>query len=318
MRRIPTLRGLQAFEAVARAGNLAAAADTLGITASAVSHRIRGLEEELGVRLFSREPKGLSLTAAGRRYRVGVEDAFDLLARATADLAGPDLSRPLTISLTSELGIRWLMPRFPRFRAAHPDIDIALLASYRFADIVAGEADMALRYGMAPWSGLEAEPFLRFKTSPLCAPQVMETIRGLDLAEALSRCTLIRDGCEGGDDWSQWLAAAGADPVTPAGQLQFDDYTMGLAAAVDGQGVILGYSGYTQAEVAAGALIQPFELSVPVMKAYYLVYPKERLADYRVRAFRDWVISERMDDGTPDEAIFPDFQASDPAGIIDR
>jgi len=313
MRRIPTLRGLQAFETVARAGNLAAAAESLGITASAVSHRIRGLEEELGIRLFVREPKGLSLTAAGRRYRVDVEEAFDLLARATADLVGPDLSRPLTVSLTSEIGIRWLMPRFPRFRAAYPDIDIALLATYQLADVAAGEADMALRYGRAPWPGLKAEPFLGFEVSPLCSPEMMESIRGLDPAEALSRCTLIR---EDNNDWDDWLAAAGADDVEPAGQISFADYSMGLAAAIAGQGMILGYSGYIQAEVASGALVQPFELTVPVEKAYYLVYPEERLADYRVRAFRDWVISERQDDDAPAEDAFPDFQAPDPAGII--
>jgi LysR family transcriptional regulator, glycine cleavage system transcriptional activator len=313
MRRIPSLRGLQAFEAVARAGNLAAAANMLAITVSAVSHRIRGLEEELGVRLFVREPTGLSLTAAGRRYRTGVEDAFDLLARATADLAGPDLSRPLTVSLTSEIGIRWLMPRFPRFRAAYPDIDIALLATYQLADVAAGEADMALRYGKAPWPGLEAEPFLSFKVSPLCSPQVMETIRGLDPAAALSRCTLIR---EDNNDWDTWLVAADADDVEPAGQISFADYSMGLAAAIAGQGMILGYSGYIQAEVASGALIQPFELTVPVEKAYYLVYPEARLSDDRVRAFRDWVISERRVEVESAEDAVPDFQAPDPAGIL--
>src|SRR5262245_41186579 len=115
MRRLPSLRGLQAFEAVAKAGNLNAAAENLRITPSAVSHRIRGLENELGLRLLRRGPRGLILTDAGRRYRGSVEDAFALLSRATHELVGPDLSRPLTVSLTSEIGIRWLMPRFHRF-----------------------------------------------------------------------------------------------------------------------------------------------------------------------------------------------------------
>ena len=152
MRRIPSLRGLEAFGAVARAGNLAGAADSIGITPSAVSHRIRGLEEELGVQLLQRLPKGLALTEAGHRYRVGVEDAFALLARATADLLGPDLSRPLTISLTSEIGIRWLMPRFHRFRAQHPDIDVAILSTYELANLVGRRG----RPGPALWRGTVA------------------------------------------------------------------------------------------------------------------------------------------------------------------
>jgi LysR family glycine cleavage system transcriptional activator len=289
MRRVPSLRGLQAFGAVARTGNLAAAADSIGITASAVSHRIRGLEEELGVRLLRRLPRGLALTEAGQRYRVAVEDAFALLAKATADLLGPDLSRPLTISLTSEIGIRWLMPRFHRFRAQHPDIDIALLSTYQLANLAAGEADFALRYGEGRWPGLKAEPILRFVVSPLCAPRLMDEIRGFPPAAALAKGTLI---CAVDDDWDAWLKAAGAAGVKPARQLRFVDYSMAVTAAIDGQGIVLGYSGYLEAEIASGVLVRPFDLTVPVKKAYFLVYLEERLADDRLRAFRDWVISE--------------------------
>jgi LysR family glycine cleavage system transcriptional activator len=289
MRRVPSLRGLQAFGAVARTGNLAAAADSIGITPSAVSHRIRGLEGELGVQLLQRLPKGLALTEAGRRYRAGVEDAFALLARATADLLGPDLSRPLTVSLTSGIGIRWLMPRFHRFRAQHPDIDIAILSTYELANLSAGEADLALRYGEGQWPGLKAEPVLRFAVSPLCAPCLMEKIRGLPPAAALAEGTLI---CDFDDDWETWLEAAGAAGVKPARQLRLADYSMAVTAAINGQGIVLGYSGYLETEIATGVLVQPFDLTVPVRKAYYLVYLEERLADHRVRAFRDWVISE--------------------------
>jgi LysR family glycine cleavage system transcriptional activator len=289
MRRVPSLRGLEAFGTVARTGNLAGAADSIGITPSAVSHRIRGLEEELGVLLLQRLPKGLALTEAGRRYRVGVEDAFALLARATADLLGPDLSRPLTISLTSEIGIRWLMPRFPRFRAQHPEIDIAILSTYELADLPACEADAALRYGEGKWPGLQAEPFLRFAVSPLCAPRLAEEIRGLPPAAALAKGTLIRAS---DDDWDTWLEAAGAVGVKPARQLRFVDYSMAVAAAINEQGIVLGYSGYVEKEVADGLLVQPFDLTIPVRKAYYLVYLEERLADVRLRAFRDWVMSE--------------------------
>jgi LysR family glycine cleavage system transcriptional activator len=274
---------------VAASGNLAAAAAAIGVTPSAVSHRIRGLEEELGVRLLERLPKGLALTPAGRRYRVAVEEAFGLLARATADLLGPDLSRPLTVSLTSEIGIRWLMPRFHRFRANNPEIDIALLSTYELTDLAAGEADMALRYGEGDWPGLVAEPVLRFEVTPLCVPGLRDEIAGLPPAAALARSTMIRDA---EDDWDTWLGAAGASGVKPARQLLFVDYSMAVSAAINGQGIVLGYSGYLESELAANALVRPFDLTVPVTKAYYLVYPRERLADRRVRAFRDWVIEE--------------------------
>lgn len=94
------------------------------------------------------------------------------------------------------------------------------------------------------------------------------------------------------DDWEAWIQAAGAGEVEPARRLRFNDFSMALSAAIDGQGVILGYSGFVEAEIAAGLLIQPFELTVAVPKAYYLVYSEDRLADARVRAFRDWILAE--------------------------
>src|SRR3546814_304077 len=200
-RRLPSLRGLQAFEAVARSGNLASAAESLNITPSAVSHRIRGLEQELGLDLLRRTPAGLRLTEAGRRYRADVEDAFAQLDRATNDLLGSDLSRPLTISLTSEIGMRWLMPRFHRFMERYPDIDIAIFSTYRVADLTAGDADLALRRGDGNWPGLKAEPILRFSVSPLCAPGLKEEIGGLAPAEVLAKSTVIRDTDDSHDDW---------------------------------------------------------------------------------------------------------------------
>lgn len=289
MRRLPSLRGLQAFEAVARTGTVGPAADTLGITPSAVSHRIRGLEKELAVQLFERTANGLALTEAGRQYRVAVEAAFTLLARSTADLVGPDLSRPLMVSLTESIGARWLMPRFHRFTAQHPNIDVAVLRTSRLANLLAGEADLALRYGEGLWPGLRAEPVLRFAVSPLCAPRLMEEICGLPPAEAVAKCTLIRAAY---DDWEIWLGAAGAIGAKPERQLRVTDFSMAVTAAINGQGIILGYSGFVEAEIAAGVLVQPFKLTVPVRKGYHLVYAGERLTDPRVRAFRDWVISE--------------------------
>lgn len=298
MSRLPSLRGLQAFEAVARTGNLAAAAERLHITPSAVSHRIRGLERELGLQLLRRAPDGLRLTESGRRYKSGVEEAFALLAQATSDLTGPDLSRPLTVSLTSEFGMRWLMPRFHRFREQHPEIETAILSTYRLSDLAAGEADLALRYGEGRWPGLQAEPILRFSVAPLCAPALAEQLHGLSPAEAVAKSTLIRDVEESHEDWDIWLRAAGASGVRPLRQLRFADYSMSMKAALSGQGLLLGYSGYVDQEVEEGNLVKPFDLTIPLAKGYHLVYVKERLADPRVRAFRDWAISESVHAGT--------------------
>jgi LysR family glycine cleavage system transcriptional activator len=268
---------------------LGAAAAALGITRSAVSHRIRGLEAELGVHLLRRLSKGLALTEPGRRYRVAVEEAFTRLTEATAELLGPDLSRPLTVSLTSEVGFRWLMPRFQRFRARHPDIDTAILSTDQLADLAAGEADLALRYGNGDWPGLATEAILQFSVSPVCAPRVRDEIAGLPPAVALAGQTLIRADY---DAWRPWLEAAGANDMKPARQLRFAAYSMAVTAAIEGQGILLGYSGYIEQEIAEGLLVRPFALEVPIGKGYYLAYLPDRLADPRVRAFRNWAVAE--------------------------
>lgn len=226
----------------ARLGRLSGAARSLNITPSAVGHRIRGLEQDLGRDLLERTPGGLRLTEAGRRYRVDVEDAFARLARATEELVGSDPSRPLTISLTSEIGMRWLMPRFHRFMERHPDIETTIHSTYRMADLAAGEADLALRHGEGRWPGLRAEPILHFSVTPLCAPQVAERLRGLAPPAALAASTLIRDVSDQNDDWDAWMAAAGAAAAVPLRLLRFEDHSMAVRGAVGGQGLVLGYS----------------------------------------------------------------------------
>lgn len=277
-----------------RTGSLSAAATVLGITPSAVSHRLRGLEDELGIKLFERAPKGLSLTDQGNQYRVDVEYAFGRLRRATAELLSLDSRRPLRVSVTSEIGIRWLMPRFHRFRTLHPDIDTAILSTSQAADLVAGTADVALQYGDGHWPGLQAERLLKFTVSPLCTPVMLQRHQNREPGEFFQRCTIIRDTNHEYDDWDIWLEAAGVGGIRPSHELRFADYSMAIAAALDHQGVVLGYTHYIESEIGKGLLIQPFEIVVPISKGYFLVYEKGRLADHRVRAFRDWVMREKI------------------------
>lgn len=294
MSRLPSLRGLQAFEAAVRSGSLSAAADLLGITPSAVSHRIRGLEDELGVSLFDRAPHGLHLTDAGQQYRVDVEHAFGRLRKATTELLSAKSRVPLRISVTSEIGSRWLMPRFHRFRALWPDIDTAILSTKLPADLVAGAADVALQYGEGQWSGLEAEQILSFSVSPVCTPSILDGLCSGDKIALFRECTIIRETNHEDDDWNIWLDAAGISELRPPHELRFADYSMAIAAALDGQGIALGYTHYIENEIRDGRLVQPFDLRVPTKNGYFLLYEKSKLSDHRVRAFRDWVIAESV------------------------
>lgn len=165
--RLPPLNGLRAFEVAARHLNFRLAAEELGVTQGAVAQQVRGLEAQLGLQLFSRQNRALALTEAGRGYVANIRKAFELIADAT-EVLRPEPAH-LTISVTPTFATRWLIPRLPDFNAAHPGIDLRIVASDRIANFQTDAVDLAVRYGRPPFGpGLTAE--LLFDQTIIAAP----------------------------------------------------------------------------------------------------------------------------------------------------
>src|ERR1700716_1640465 len=171
--RLPSLNGLRAFEAAARHLSFTNAASELNVTQTAISHQIRRLEQELGIRLFVRQNRALALTPQARDYLPGVRAAFNDLKLATDRLLRRDDDQVLTVSTLASLAAKWLLPRLSTFQEAHPDIDVRTPRSASFVDFRPGNVDAAIRYGRGHWPGLRADWLMADQLFPVCSPALL-------------------------------------------------------------------------------------------------------------------------------------------------
>jgi LysR family glycine cleavage system transcriptional activator len=289
--RLPSLNGLRAFEAAARHLSFTQAASELNVTQTAISHQIRRLEEELGIRLFIRKNRALALTPKARDYLPGVRAAFNDLRLATDRLLRKDDDHVLTVSTLASLAAKWLLPRLTAFQEAHPGIDVRITTSTALVDFRGGDVDAAIRYGRGNWQGLRAEWLMADDFFPVCSPALLNGKRPLKCPEDLREHVLLHTSTNS-DDWRQWLTAAGlpSDISKPPG-ITFDLILMTVQAAIDGIGVAMGRTSYVQDDIAKGRLVVPFKIALPADAGFYLVSPEGVAEPPKLGAFRQWLIA---------------------------
>ena len=288
---LPSPIALRSFEAGARHLSFTRAARELNVTQAAISHQVKALETDLGVRLFHRLTRRLALTDGGGALYAVVGDAFERIA-ATADrLRVPGSGGTLTVSLGPYIAAAWLSPRIGRFWRRHPNIELHLHHTIEPVDFRNSAIDLAIDWGGGgDWPGLSAELLLRVRATPVCSPALLDGPHPLCTPRDLAHQTLLHEA--GHQGWSLWLAAAGVGDVDSRAGPVIDDHNVLLHAAMDGQGVALGEASFVADDVAAGRLARPFALAVDIDAAYYIVYPPAALERPRVRAFRDWLLEE--------------------------
>ncbi|HTO84421.1 MAG TPA: transcriptional regulator GcvA [Methylomirabilota bacterium] len=295
-RHLPPLNALRAFEAAARHLSFTKAARELHVTQAAVSHQIKGLEEYLGVPLFHRHRKAVLLTEAGQLCLPGLRDGFDRLAAAIDSIRNLDNANVLTVTTPPSFAAKWLVPHLDQFRKAHPDYEVRIDASTNLVDFERENVDVAIRYGSGSYPGLESELLFEIEVFPVCSPRLCKGRHPLRSPQDLKWHTLLHTEwrARGEEpDWRMWLLAAGAPDVDWSRGPQFNDVTVAIQSAIEGQGVALGRGALVAADLKAGRLVRPFRLSVAGRFRYYLVYPAAALKRPKVAAFRDWLLQER-------------------------
>ena len=292
-RPLPPLNGLRAFEAAARHLSFTRAAAELHVTQAAVSHQIKALELHLGLALFRRLNRSLKLTEEGETLFPSVSQAFEILADATQRLYGQLSTGVLTVSVLHSFAAGWLVPRLVRFRALHPEIDVHLATSEHLVDFTRESVDVAIRYGIGRWPPLNAERLWTEELFPVCSPALLETGPALRRPQDLRHFTLLHDDMR--EDWRMWLMAADVTHIDPTRGPAFRNSNLVIQAAVAGEGVALGRSVLVADPLADGRLIKPFDISLPAHHAYYVVCPETSLSRPKVKAFRDWLLSEPGD-----------------------
>jgi len=290
--RLPSLNGLRAFEAAARHLSFTHAAAELNVTQTAISHQIRRLEEELGIRLFVRQNRALALTPQAKDYLPGVRAAFNDLRLATDRLLRKDNEHVLTVSTLASLAAKWLLPRLSAFQETHPGIDVRITTSTALVDFKSGDVDAAIRYGRGDWPGLHADWLMADQLFPVCSPALLTGKRPLRCPEDLRDHVLLHTSNANSDDWRLWLTAAGL-PANISRQpgLTFDLILMTVQAALDGFGVAMGRTSYVEADIAKGRLVVPFKITLPANAGFYLVCPEATADTPKLAAFRQWLVA---------------------------
>jgi LysR family glycine cleavage system transcriptional activator len=289
MSRIPW-QTLPAFRAAARSGNLRAAAEALHLTAGAVSQQIRLLESQLGVDLFDRHGRRMTLNAAGAAFLRAVEPALDRVtegARA-AQAAASGRAQTLRITMLSSFAQRWLLPRMGRWRELHPDVPIELHTSQQVVDLVREGFHAAIRQGTGPWRGLAAE---RLAASPLIAvgsPAAARRLAGKGTASLASE-PLLGDRSV----WERWFALDCCQPVLQPVAI-FNDAGLMLQAAEQDIGITLGRALYVADALRAGTLVRlsPLALTDDLAYSFWLVNPPDLAGWPPLEAFRAWLHGE--------------------------
>jgi LysR family transcriptional regulator, glycine cleavage system transcriptional activator len=292
--RLPSLNALRAFEAVARLGSVTAAAEELHVTSGAVSRQIKLLEEDLGMVLMERDGRGIRLTAAGKRFWIGLQPAFAQIAATVQGMRGSPRRNDLVVSVEPVFAASWLLHRLDRFRRYAPDIDITIDASAQRAEPARMSADLVIDYGrLGNTEGMAAEKLLEEEIFPVCSPALAE---GLQPGDRLAGATLLHyDAAPRSWDWPDWgsfLEAIGiALPDAQRGP-RFVAGTLVMDAARQGQGIALATTSVAHDDLAAGSLVRPLAESLATDCGYWLLTPAQRGERADSAAFRAWLLKE--------------------------
>jgi LysR family glycine cleavage system transcriptional activator len=296
---MPPLNALRAFEAAARHLSLTKAAQELHVTASALSHQIRGLEELLGLRLFERRVRSIGLTLAGKLLYPGLQMGFSHIHDAVTGLSNASQERVLVISTPPGFTSKWLAPRLYRFASAYPEIDVRVSSSLSNANFTTDGVDAAVRnlpIDAAADPALVIEKLIELSSVPVCSPRLIQMHGHLERPEALKRVPLIHDDTLAGRaqvaNWADWFKAAGVDAVDVSRGLRFNSADHALDAAGEGAGVLLAHDVLAYDDLRTGRLVIPVEFALRSGRAYHFVCAKSRRQHPHVQAFRTWVKQE--------------------------
>jgi LysR family glycine cleavage system transcriptional activator len=294
IRRLPPLNALKAFEAAARHESFTRAAEELHVTQGAVSHQVKALEAELGVKLFNREHQRLTITGSGQDYLLVIRDALDRIAMGTERLVLRQSSGVLTVSTSPDFAAKWLVHRLSSFAEVHPEIDLRVSASLHHVDFAREEVDLAVRHGEGNWSGLEQTRLCSEQLFVVCSPKLLSLHGGLRKPADVLKFPLLH--LDDRKDWSRWLERAGVGNVEITQGLVLNRASMLIDAAINGQGIALARTALAAWDLINGRLVKPFAAASRLTKTYWIVCPKATSGLPKITMFREWLLTEAADD----------------------
>lgn len=288
--RLPSLNAVRSFVVAGRFLSFTAAAHELNVTQGAVSRMVQALEMELGVQLFERHGRSISLTAAGIAYHREVSDALARIAAASRSARGFERAGTLSMSVLPTLAMRWLVPRLQAFQRAHPDIQVDLTAGDGPVDFTDDRIDMAIRHGIPPWPGATATRMMAEEVGIVCAPH-LSAARDLATPSDLVGRPLLQHTTRL-DGWRRYFEHYGQPAPDLSQAPGFEHLFMLVEAAASGMGMALMPLFLVRTELATGRLIQPIAETMQPEEAYYILHKPGAERTHKVRIFKAWLVRQ--------------------------
>jgi LysR family glycine cleavage system transcriptional activator len=293
---MPALDLLVGFEAAARHLSFTKAGEELYLTQSAVSRQIKELEDQLGVPLFQRRHRALSLTEAGQQFHAVAAQVITTMRAAMERLcAQVGKRRSFSVTTTASFAALWLIPRLAGFTRDHPHVDVRITAETKVQDLERDGLDVALRHGPASLAGPSAVRLFGERVFPVCSPKLLKKLP-LKKPDDLKNHVLLQyhdpDVRHPWLHWNTWLEVAGVADLRPAGRLSFSGYEQIIPAAVAGHGVALGRSPLVKDLIDSKQLTAPFKSMADPARAYFVIVSRDAAQRPEVSAFVEWLKSE--------------------------
>ena len=295
--RLPPLDPLIAFEAAARLLSFTRAGEELHLSQAAISQQIRGLEQNLQVKLFTRSHRAVQLTNEGREYQHTVVAILKQLAGATMDIQNVEFSRQLVIGCDQSFATQWLSPRIPELCSLMPDVSLRIIASDDYGESLGSDVQVAVLHGDGQWPGFQATRLFDEEVFPVCSPGFDHDLANQDWVKWLLQAQLIdlADSHWNWMNWRLWLGGNNIDQPLANRNLQINSYPLVIDAACAGQGVALGWRYLVDDLIAQGRLLRPVEQSLKTDLGYYFICRDNLQDDASVLSLRNWLTQHWQD-----------------------
>ncbi len=290
---------LHAFEAAARHLSFTRAGEELFLSQSAISRQVQQLEESVGAPLFERRHRALVLTEAGRILQRAVDDSLERLRDAAARVRSTAQRQQVTLTCTPGFASFWLIPRLARFTSANPEVDVRIAATLDLLDLERGNVDLAVRF--VPSAQGQGPLLFEEEVQPMCAPQLLrDAKRPLRTPADLAQHTLLTVEMQDAPatvDWEPWLQLMELPAVHMAHTLRFTQYSEAVAAAVAGQGVVIGRLPLLAQLVRSRKLVAPFRAPAASRRGYFVTVAPHAAHNPSAQAFAEWLLAEAQQAG---------------------
>jgi len=294
-RKIPPFAALRAFEALARRGSLHAAGLELGISAGAISHQLKSLEDHLGAKLLVRSHNRLTMTEVGLRFAADLREGLDLLEVASLHASAMRETSRISISLFQSLAELWMVPLLGAFNRDYPDVLVSLVTAPEAVDISNSDIDLAIQYAATPPPNYQTIELFPETIGPLASSDYLAANGPLDDPREIVGHRLIYCTCES-NEWRFWTEHSGVSFKEAQHWLEVDTRAAAIQAGEQGLGVVMGRRPFADLALARGHLVQLFEGSVATGMHYFIVAPGRTSSSRRVRDFCSWLQSIALAD----------------------